>query len=121
MFSEVQGPREEWMDEPYDYAPDQWMLIQITGTDPHYRVFGSWSGSYLNGDSWRLNSGIKSVKQVGDYYFFYGHSGSVYRCHKEMYGSTPYVLSVAQGMAERSGATMYLMDEPEDILNFNWV
>lgn len=121
MLNKVEGPLEEWMNEHYDYAPDHWMLIQIKGDDPHYRVFGSWSGGYLDGDSWRVNSGITSVKQVGDYYFFMGHSGSVYRCHKDMYGANVYGWSVAQDLANTSGNSIYLMDEPEDLLNFDWI
>lgn len=83
---EAQTVNEEWQNMEYHYAPDGWMLVKITGTDPHYRVFGSWRGGYTTGDSWRLNSGIQSHKKVGPYYFFYGHSGSVYRCHEEGYG-----------------------------------
>jgi hypothetical protein len=32
-----------------------------------------------------MNSGITEVKEDGDYYEFYGSSGSCYRCHKEQY------------------------------------
>jgi hypothetical protein len=100
----------------WDYSPDKWMLIEIKGIDPHYRVFGVWYGGYLDGDSWRLNSGIIAVEEDDNYYYFYGNTGSVYRCHKESYGSNTYGWSVAQRMAERSGTTMYLMDEPENIM-----
>ena len=48
------------------YTPDGWMIVKITGTNPHYRVFGSWRGGYLSGDSWRMNSGIISVKEDGE-------------------------------------------------------
>lgn len=68
------------------YVPDEWVIIKISGPDPHYRVFGSWRGGYLSGESWRMNSGVKSVEMEGDYYLFNGDSGSVYKCHKKAYG-----------------------------------
>jgi len=45
-----------------------------------------WSGGYLTGSSWRINSGV--VKETYDepYYYFHGASGSSYRCHKDAYG-----------------------------------
>jgi len=105
----------------YDYAPDKWMLIEIRGKDPHYRVFGSWSGGYLDGDAWRMNSGITYVEKYDDYYYFHGNTGSVYKCHKDAYGSNAYGWSNAQRLAKDSGGTMYLMDEPENILEINYV
>jgi hypothetical protein len=33
-----------------------------------------------------MNSGIKSVESDDDYYYFIGHSGSCYKCHKKGYG-----------------------------------
>ena len=47
-----------------------------------YKILGGWSGGYTQGDSYRLNSGITKIDTDGDYYVFSGHSGSVYRCHK---------------------------------------
>lgn len=32
------------------YSPEEWQIIKINGTDPHYRVFGSWRGGYTTGD-----------------------------------------------------------------------
>ncbi len=68
------------------YAPEEWVIVKIGGSNPHYRVFGSWRGGYLSGDSWRMNSGITSVDIDGDYYLFRGDSGSTYKCHKKTYG-----------------------------------
>jgi len=70
------------------HNPDSRVVLKIKegkGTFPFYKVLGGWSGGYLQGDSWRLNSGITKVKEDGDYYEFYGESGSCYRCHKEQY------------------------------------
>ncbi len=69
-----------------EYTPDRWVVVKIGGPDPHYRVLGGWSGGYLDGDSWRMNSGIIKVDFDGDYWFFYGSSGSVYKCYVDSYG-----------------------------------
>jgi hypothetical protein len=104
------------------YNPDKWMLIKLTNPNGqvHYRVFGSWSGSYLDGDSWRMNSGIVGVTEDDKYYYFEGSSGSVYACHKEMYGATAYGYSVAQSYAKEVGPGFYLMDQPENIMEMSW-
>lgn len=65
------------------YTPDYWCILDV-GTC--YKVFGSWAGSYLDGSSWRLNSGITKVEEDENYYYFYGTSNSIYKCRKEKYG-----------------------------------
>jgi hypothetical protein len=81
-----------------DYYPDSWVVIKITEETlnasntayiegrTYYKVLGGWSGSYLHGDSWRLNSGINLVFEHEDEIHFYSHSGSNYICHKNAYG-----------------------------------
>lgn len=101
------------------YHPDKWLLIKIGGTDPHYRVFGTWSGGYLGSDEWRLNSGITRVEEDEEYYYFYGGSGSQYRCHKEMYGSTAYGWGVIQGYVDKDRFT--IMEEPDNIMEMDWI
>ena len=108
------------------YYPDEWCLVRIEGTDPHWRVFGSWRGGYLDGDSWRLNSGVTSVQLTGSekqILAFSGHTGSVYECSIHAQGiRSPYNSSVLNNMAEKSQGTM-LTVEPmsvEDILEIDW-
>lgn len=72
-----------------EYIPDKWLILEITPDDestPYLRVFGTWAGGYLSGDSWRINSGVTEITQDDDYYYFHGASGSVYNCHKSGYG-----------------------------------
>ena len=68
-----------------EHNPDSWVIIKITGIEdkPFFKVLAGWSGGYLDGDSWRMNSGIDKIEEDGDYWRFIGASGSVYRCHKE--------------------------------------
>lgn len=70
------------------YTPDKWIILKIKGeTETLYKVLAGWSGSYLEGQSWKINSGITKVSEDGDYYLFEGYSGSVYKCHKKGYGT----------------------------------
>jgi len=79
--------------------PDQWCIIKIF--DNIYKVFGSWSGGYLDGDSWRINSGIDRIEEDGDYWLFYGYSGSCYRCHKKSYGiNSPYNAGIVNSLCK---------------------
>lgn len=68
-----------------EHHPDSWVIVKIKQPDQPvlYKVLGGWSGGYLDGDSWRMNSGIVKVEKNGDYFDFYGDSGSVYKCHKD--------------------------------------
>jgi len=67
------------------HNPDSWVIIKISGIEEKdfYKVLAGWSGGYLDGDSWRMNSGIDIIEDDGEYWNFVGSSGSVYRCHKE--------------------------------------
>ena len=103
------------------YNPDKWMIIKITGKDPHYRVFGSWYGGYAGADSWRMNSGITSMIEEDDHYLFIGSSGSTYACHKDMYGANSYGMSIAREYEERSDGKLEILDEVDatDVINAN--
>ncbi len=65
--------------------PDNWVILKMdTPKDGIiYKVLAGWSGGYLDGDSWKMNSGITKVEEEGDFYLFHGHSGSIYKCPKE--------------------------------------
>ena len=71
------------------YEPEEWVLVQVD--EDLVKVFGSWRGGYISGDSWRMNSGIEKVEKDGDYWLFIGYSGSIYKCHKDGYTiNSPY-------------------------------
>lgn len=72
-----------------EYNPDKWLILEVfpdDGSSPYLKVFGTWAGGYLSGDSWRINSSVIEITQDDDYYYFHGASGSVYKCHKCGYG-----------------------------------
>jgi hypothetical protein len=63
------------------YTPDNWKIICIQ-PDNLLKVLAGWSGGYLEGDSWRMNSGITEITEDEVFYYAHGHSGSVYKLHK---------------------------------------
>lgn len=68
-----------------EYKPDNWVIVKINSKEhgTYYKVLGGWSGGYLHGDSWRMNSGIGRIEEDDQTYSFYGYSGSVYICNKQ--------------------------------------
>jgi hypothetical protein len=84
-----------------NYNPSRWLLIKINGPTPVYKVFATWGGGYLDGDSWRMNSGVIGVTEDKDFYYFEGHSGSIYQCRKTSYGCTGYGTSVLGQLVKR--------------------
>src|SRR6056300_7550 len=103
------------------YQPDNWVVIKSKpgkGAFPIHKVLAGWSGGYLDGDSWRMNSGITEVKQDGDYYEFYGYSGSCYRCHKNTYRLTMATSGVYNSIKEQEEFDGQIILMPEDT---NWM
>lgn len=104
-----------------EYTPDNWVVIKIEGDDPHYRVLAGWSGGYTTGSSWKLNSGITRVEDAGEYYNFYGFSGSVYHCHKESYMLRMNTAGVWNQLQQLHGDKVKLIDEDTNWLNMDWI
>ena len=78
------------------YNPDKWVMVKSSQV---VKVLGGWSGGYLDGDSWRLSSGLLRIEddpEDPNYYLMHNHSGSIYRCHKNAEGTNSvsgYILS----------------------------
>lgn len=103
------------------HLPDSWTVIKIDSDDPHYRVLAGWSGGYLDGDSWALNSGIVRVEEGEDCWNFYGKSGSCYSCRKQSYGLRNSTLGVWASLQEKHGDVVSIMDEDTDWINMDWI
>lgn len=85
------------------YYPEKWVVLEVnTENEKFYRVFASWAGSYLDGQSWRMSTKVCSITEEGDYLLFRNESGSVYRCHKEMYGACGYAAGVLANMIDEA-------------------
>ena len=104
-----------------DYNPDNWVVIKMNGDDPHYRVLAGWSGGYLDGDSWRMNSGITRVEDAGDCYNFYGSTGSCYSCYKESYCIRMNTARIWAQLQELHGDKVEMMPEETDWLGMDWI
>lgn len=77
------------------YKPDNWVILKIDNEDETiYKVFSTWSGGYTQGNSWKLNSGVVSIEDAGNYWIIKGYSGSTYMCHKNAQGMSAYGHSV---------------------------
>lgn len=78
-----------------EYNPDKWAIVKLkTPKQTLYKVMASWYGGYLGSDSWKLSSGIVSVKETEHTYEYTNYSGSVYICPKHAYGMSMYTASV---------------------------
>jgi len=105
----------EVMDRIISETPERWVILRLP--DNNYKVFGTWSGGYLDGDRWKLNSGIEKVDQDDDFYYFTGFSGSCYKCNKRSYGvATLYGQSVLNKIIN-TNEQIELMDNVEDWSN----
>jgi len=72
-----------------EHTPHNWIIVEITNKGETVRkVIGGWSGGYLDGDRWRISSGIEKIEEDGDYYTITNHSGSIYNCHKRGQGAS---------------------------------
>jgi hypothetical protein len=77
-------------------TPDRWVILRLSNEkETFFKVLAGWSGSYLEGQSWRINSGITKVETEDDYYLFHGFSGSIYKCHKSGYGMNMIMSGIA--------------------------
>ena len=104
------------MDRNVSEEPERWVILSLPNN--LYKVFGSWAGGYLDGDRWKLNSGISKVEQDENFYYFIGFSGSCYKCDKKGYGTaTPYGLGVLNKIIEQGGGKVELMEDVDDWAN----
>lgn len=89
-----------------NYKPNYWQVVKITSTEGKilYKVFATWVGGYVEGDSWKMNSGIETVKVNEKTIEFSGYSGSVYECllDEGSYRTSMYTQSVLDSMIKKA-------------------
>lgn len=92
-----------FLEENNVHMPESWVILEILTKRPTvvYKVFGMWSGGYLHGDSWRMNSGIDKMGEDDNHYSFTGFSGSTYICKKGAYRIHGYGGSVLSENIEK--------------------
>lgn len=104
-----------------DYYPDSWVILKIQHeSETLYKVLAGWSGGYLDGDYWRMNSGITRVVEENKSWEFYGSSGSCYVCRKGAYRLTMANSGVYNQLKERFGDDVELMPEDTNWMEIEW-
>lgn len=95
------------------YTPDRWIVVRfVSQTDGNpdpifYKIFGSWGGSYLYGESWKLSSGfdLKShIAETDERFQVSNFSGSVYDVskHDAAYGFNSWTWGVYENLVEKA-------------------
>jgi len=100
------------------HIPDCWVVIHIKAPEECFKVLAGWRGSYLGGNSWRMNSGITEVEETENHWIFKGHSGSVYRCPKNMYGFKISTAGIWHNLQDECGEDVALLDEETNWSDF---
>lgn len=105
------------------YRPNNWVVLKMSfDGEVYYKVLAGWSGGFLDGDSWRMNSGITRVTHNSinfgeeEWYEFYGYSGSTYECGVNSYGLKMNNAHIYEQLKEKYGDAVELMPE-----NTNWL
>lgn len=80
------------------YTPDAYQIILVDNSV--VKVFASWSGSYLYGDCFRINSGTVKIESDASHYYFKGYSGSTYQLRKSQGRLTSYTQAVYNELLE---------------------
>ena len=95
-----------------EYVPDTWSVFKITNEgETFYKILGGWYGGYINGDSWRVNSGIERVELLDGQYHFHGFSGSVYKCSPDSYGMRRPTIDIWSTMKDRFPDQVELLED----------
>jgi hypothetical protein len=96
-------------------SSDNWVIVKLTSPEGVvHKLLRGWSGGYLDGDSWHMNSGIVRAEVEGDYIFFHGESGSVYKCHKDaqrLSNSTAGIYNTLVEQGKQKGVVVEMVDE----------
>ena len=101
------------MERNISEIPEKWVILKLPNNN--YKVFGTCAGGYLDGDRWKLNSGISKVEQDENFYYFIGFSGSCYKCHKKGYGTaTSYGLGILNKIIEQGNGQVELMEDVDN-------
>ena len=102
-----------------EYTPDNWVMVKCECIEgDYYKIVGGWSGGYLDGDSWRINSGVTSVEETENSYHFYGSSGSVYICGKDSNVVRMNMARIVERASSAEGFTV--LDDTTDYMKIDY-
>ena len=96
------------------YEPDNWIILEVEHEgNTFHKVLAGWGGGYLDGDTWRLNSGIERIVTTEHHYEIHGYSGSVYKVGK---GSEIIRFNISGVLEELMSSGIVKVVKIEDIL-----
>jgi len=104
------------------YTPDRWVLLEVkTPEETIIKILAAWYGGFAGSNSWKINSGIESVKIEDGGYDAMGYSGSNYILSKGSYGTSMLSGSVYAQLEDQlktmgEGYGLRMIDE-EDVEN----
>lgn len=86
------------------YNPNVWVVVKIhpPGHKMYYRILAGWYGGYLDGDSWKMSSGIVKVVDQETHFEVYNESGSLYNCHKEAERTSFYTQGIFESYKQQA-------------------
>jgi len=104
-----------------NYYPDNWVVLKLsTEYDTMYKLLAGWSGGYLDGDSWRINSGITRCEMYEDMLAFYGETGSCYYVHKDTYRLSMATAGIYDQIKMHYGEIVTMLEADADWLNIDY-
>jgi|GEM_PF-1122445 hypothetical protein len=87
-------------------TPDNWLGLHLKKDNIDIvKLFSTFYGGYLDGDSWRLNSGCKNIKKYPDNkdkFLITGYSGTQYNIFKKNIGTSSYTSTILNEIIEKS-------------------
>jgi len=94
-------------------TPDNWVIIEVNHEGEQFqKVLSGWSGGYLDGDSWRLSSRIKTIdiKINQDFYTVETESGSAYTLWKSRQGLLMSNSGIYNQLKEKFGDSVEMVE-----------
>ena len=94
-------------------SPDAWVIVEVNHEGEQFsKILSGWSGSYLDGDSWRLSSPIKHmhIDIDLDTITVDTQSGSRYTLHKKYQGLQMSNAGVWNKLKQRFGDAVEIVE-----------
>lgn len=110
------------------HTPDSFVIFSLDVTDVMpdrpimHKLLAGWSGGYLDGDAWRINSGITYTEfnspeledvLAGDHISVYGSSGSRYDVRMSRYAMRMSMAGIWKQISDNYPTRAKLLDEAE--------
>ena len=93
-----------------EYTPDGWVLLKLESSEGSiYKILAGWNGGYLSTNSWRLSSGVASIRKEEARAVITNYSGSVYYCYFGLEGCLGYARRKLQELQDCEGVDVTVL------------